>query len=364
VNVVVVGAGVVGYAIAYEVAARGVRVQIIDPRGSGLGATRASAGILAPYIEGHSSSLLALGVSSLALYDNFIERLTRTTRTAVEYRRSGTLQVALTHEQGADLTAGARRLVEARASYSMLSPTEARQLEPALSPRLASALVVPDHGYVGVASLMAALVDAGNRLGITTQRDEVATIASTSRVQVRTASGAVVDCDAVIVAAGSWSSKIAAPLLDSIPVRPIRGQLVQLKGQPGLLTRVIWGADCYLVPWTDGTVLVGATMEDVGFDERTTDEAVARLRASAAAIVPALETMTMVDARAGLRPVTPDELPIVGPSSRLAGVFYATGHFRNGVLLAPLTASLVADLVLDGQSGDALALVRPERYGL
>jgi glycine/D-amino acid oxidase-like deaminating enzyme len=105
-------------------------------------------------------------------------------------------------------------------------------------------------------------------------------------------------------------------------------------------------------------------MEDVGFDERTTDAAVTRLRASAAAIVPALGTLDMVEARAGLRPVTPDELPIIGPSSRLPGVFYATGHFRNGVLLAPLTASLIADLVLQEKSGDALALVRPERYGL
>ena len=363
-NVVVVGAGVVGYAVAYELAARGARVQIIDPRGSGLGATRASAGILAPYIEGHSSALLALGVSSLGLYDGFIERLTKDAATILEYRRSGTVQAAMTAREAADLATDARRLAASRASYSLMSPVEARQLEPALSPNVTSALLIPDHGYVGVPSLMAALVDAGARLGVMPHRGEVASVASTSHLQVRMASGMVIDADAVIVAAGSWSSRIAPLSTTSMPVRPIRGQLVQLKAPAGLLTRVIWGAGCYIVPWTDGTVLVGATMEDVGFDERTTDAAVTRLRANASALVPALEAMELVDARAGLRPATPDELPIVGPSSRMPGVFYATGHFRNGVLLAPLTASLVADLVLDGRAADELALVRPDRFGL
>jgi glycine oxidase len=364
VNVVVVGAGVVGYAIAYELAARGARVQIIDPRGSGLGATRASAGILAPYIEGHSNPLLALGVSSLALYDRFIARLTSDAATKVEYRRSGTLQAALTEHQAAELATDARRLAASRASYSLLSTVEARQLEPSLSEGLTSALLIPDHGYVGVPSLMAAVVDAGAHLGVMPHRDEVASIASTSHLQVRMASGMVIEGDAVIVAAGSWSSRIAPLSTTSMPVRPIRGQLVQLRAPAHLLTRVIWGADCYIVPWTDGTVLVGATMEDVGFDERTTDAAVKRLRASASALVPALEAMELVEARAGLRPATPDELPIIGPSSRMRGVFYATGHFRNGVLLAPLTASLVADLVLEGRAGDELALVRPDRFGL
>ena len=363
-HVVVVGAGVIGYAAAYELASRGARVQMIDPRGAGLGATRASAGILAPYIEGHSEALLALGVSSLALYDAFIARLTGDAGRAIEYGRTGTLQAALTRDQTSHLVVHAERLQAAGVAHSRLSGEDARRLEPHLAAHVESALLIPDHGYVGVAGLMAALAAAADRLGVVVHRDEVASVAVTGRVQVRTASGALFDCDAAVLAAGSWSGRIAAPPADAVPVRPVRGQLVQLRVAPGILTRVIWGADCYIVPWSDGTVLVGATMEDVGFDERTTDEAVARLRASAAALVPDLAAAAFVEARAGLRPATPDELPIIGPSSRMPGVFHATGHYRNGVLLAPLSASLVADLVLDQRTGSERAAVRPDRFGL
>jgi len=130
------------------------------------------------------------------------------------------------------------------------------------------------------------------------------------------------------------------------------------------ISHVVWGADCYLVPWKDGSVLVGATVEDVGFDERVTVDGVRQLLERSARLVPALAEATFVDARAGLRPATADQLPIVGASTTMRGVFYATGHYRNGVLLAPLTASLVADLVLEGRERPELTLVRPDRFGL
>jgi thiazole synthase len=128
--------------------------------------------------------------------------------------------------------------------------------------------------------------------------------------------------------------------------------------------RVVWGTDCYVVPWTDGTVLVGATVEDVGFDERTTTAGIRGLLNSAVDLLPGLERAQFVEARAGLRPKTDDELPAIGRSSTMPHVFYATGHYRNGVLLAPLTASLIADLVLDRRERPELADVRPDRFGL
>jgi glycine/D-amino acid oxidase-like deaminating enzyme len=149
--------------------------------------------------------------------------------------------------------------------------------------------------------------------------------------------------DAVVLAAGSWSG-----LLTSVPVRPVRGQIVQLRFARPPLSRVLWGDDCYLVPWADGSVLVGATAEDAGFDESASREAEERLVAAARALLPAARHARVDEVRVGLRPATPDELPVIGRSSTMPGVTYATGHYRNGVLLAPLTAALVADLVLTG----------------
>jgi glycine/D-amino acid oxidase-like deaminating enzyme len=168
--------------------------------------------------------------------------------------------------------------------------------------------------------------------------------------------------DALVIAAGSWSSQ----LLDSAPafVKPIRGQIVELSAERRPAARVIWGTDCYVVPWSDGTVLVGATVEDVGFDERTTAEGLRGLLNGAARLMPSLGRAEFHEARAGLRPKTVDELPVIGRSSTMPHVFYATGHYRNGVLLAPLTAALIADLVLDGRERPELADVRPDRFGL
>jgi len=166
----------------------------------------------------------------------------------------------------------------------------------------------------------------------------------------------------VVVAAGSWSSQLESIDAAALTVRPVRGQLLQLgwKGPP--LSHVIWGKDCYVVPWRDGTVLVGATVEEVGFDERTTAAGVRDLLEAVCELLPEAWGATFLDARAGLRPATPDNLPIIGPSPGIEGLVYATGHYRNGVLLAPLTAAIVADLILDGRQDAAVALTSPGRF--
>jgi glycine oxidase len=224
-------------------------------------------------------------------------------------------------------------------------------------------LLIPDHGYVGVATFMAALEEASGRRGARLDIMPVARIESAGGVRVHTGP-AHIDSDAVVVAAGSWSGGIPMPPAAPAPVRPVRGQILQFRFDSPPLTRIAWGSAAYLVPWTDGNLLVGATSEDVGFDDRVTEAGVAELRAAAADLLPASRTARFLEARAGLRPATPDELPIVGRSSTMRGVYYATGHYRNGVLLAPLTASLVADLVLEGHERPELALMRPDRFGL
>jgi glycine oxidase len=170
------------------------------------------------------------------------------------------------------------------------------------------------------------------------------------------------DADRVVLAAGSWSSLITVDAADRVPVKPIRGQLVQLKTEPGTIRRVVWGPDGYLVPWPDGSVLVGSTVEDVGFDESHTDEAVARLRAAAAALIPSLANAEVTGVRTGLRPKGPDDLPMLGHSKAVPGLIYATAHYRNGVMFAPLTVQLVADMVFGRAADPALRDLDPQRF--
>lgn len=359
---IVVGAGVVGCAVAYELSARGAGVRVVDARGTGQGATRASAGMLAPYIEGHSDALLRLGIWSLDQYEGFLARVAADARRPVEYRRTGTLQVARTDRGAEHLRERQRALADLGVVASLLNGDEVRRSEPALAD-VRAGLRVPQHGYVRVAALIEALVGAAVTHGAVFSDVRVEGITRQGGgAAVETAQGRIAG-DAVILAAGSWSGGIPidgpAP-----PVRPVRGQLLQLRLPQPPLSHVVWGPNCYLVPWQDGRVLVGATSEDVGFDERVTSEGVATLLDSARRLVPALGGATFEDARAGLRPATADELPIIGRSTTMPGVCYATGHYRNGVLLAPITASLVADLVLGGHERPELTLVRPDRFGL
>ena len=360
-NVTIVGAGIVGYAVAYELASRGAAIRIIDPRGAGLGATHASAGILAPYIEGHSEEFLQLAVCGLACYDAFIERVRSNSGHPVEYRRNGTLQVARTPAEAAALDHAAQRLSASGVSHSLLDGRSVRSLEPALAGDVVMGLLVPEHGYVIAAELISALAEAVQRRGGARSLGAVQNIDAISRgLRVTTSNEAFVT-EAVVIAGGSWSGTVTAP---PVPVRPIRGQLLQVRFARPPISRVVWGSACYLVPWNDGSVLVGATVEDVGFDERATAGGIGSLLASAGDLLPATATADFEDVRVGLRPVTPDELPVIGASSTMRGVYYATGHYRNGVLLAPLTALAIADLILDGRERPELALVKPGRLGL
>ena len=269
-SITVIGAGIVGSTIAWELASAGASVRLIDARTPGDGATRASAGVLAPYIEGGPrSALRELGRESLDLYDAFITRLRAESHREVFYHRNGTLEVALTQAEAEHLSATSGTLwsdgVEARWVPASVIP----DLEPGVSPDAQGALFIPSHGYVGVSSLTAAAVVAAEQRGTEVLEEtgaiQVSPVAG-GGVSVRTASSAW-ESDIAVLAAGSWSSRITIDGAEPVPVKPIRGQLLQLLGPRGLLNRVIWGTAGYLVPWPDGTVLVGATVEDVGFDE-------------------------------------------------------------------------------------------------
>jgi glycine/D-amino acid oxidase-like deaminating enzyme len=249
----------------------------------------------------------------------------------------------------------------------MLDGSEARRIEPQLPADVVAALLLPDHGYAAASALTRALMGAATKHGASFTNCSAVAVRGGEPPEVDTSAGTLV-ADGVVIAAGSWSGLFAESSLRNGqaggPIRPIRGQLLRLRLPTPPASRVIWGSRCYLVPRRDGTVLAGATVEDVGFDETATASAVQHLLGESVALLPILQHAAFEEVRVGLRPMTPDELPVIGASSTKRHVFYASGHYRNGILLAPLTAALMADLLLDGRERPELAIVRPDRLGL
>ena len=363
-DVLVVGAGIIGCSVARALASRGLRVVVVDARGTSLGATQASAGMLAPYIEAHEGGVLFdLTIRSLDLYDAWIAAVQRESGVDVEYMRSGSLEIALDEEGLARLQAlGARS--GSKGGLRWLDRDGARTLEPALAPRALGALSAPSHGYVAAQPLTLALERAAAAYGATFHPGTtvVGIEPSASSVEVVSQDGQRMRAARVVVAAGSWTQTLEGDAdAAAADVRPVRGQLLRLRWRGRPLTQVIWGPSCYLVPWRDGTVLVGATMEDVGFEERTTVGGIAGLFEAVTALLPEAADATFLEARAGLRPATSDGLPVIGFSERSDRIVYASGHYRNGILLAPLTGELVSGLVLGGPSDPALGALTPAR---
>jgi glycine oxidase len=365
-DVIVIGAGIVGCAVARELARRGASVSIVDERTVGMGATQASAGILAPYIEtqeGHP--LLDLTVRSLALYDDFVAGVRSESGLEVTYRRTGTLDVAADDAALEALRAAAAVLARCGVAAHLVDGPAARKEEPHLSEHVTGALLVPAHGFVSAGELTRATATAALRQRVQIVEHSRATRIgrSNGRMVVDTDRGRL-GGDRVVLAAGSWSGSIDIEgITRRIPVTPVRGQLLRLAWNGPPLRRVVWSPRCYLVPWDDGTLLVGATLEQAGFDERTTVAGVRHLLDAVCEITPHAWTAGFSGARVGLRPGTSDDLPILGPSTVLPDLVYATGHYRNGVLLAPVTAQIVADAVLDERIDPALAAFSPGRFG-
>jgi glycine oxidase len=365
-DVVVVGAGIVGCAIAHELSRRGASVVVTDMRAAGMGATQASAGVLAPYIEAAEGSvLLELTVRSLALFDDFVGSASADSGIAVPYRRTGTLDVALDDDGIEAFRETAKVLARRGVSAQILDRAGAHEREPHLADSVLGGLFIPSHGFVSAPELTRALAAAARRRG--TQILEHGTVRCIARdgdsLTVETDRGSL-SGDAVVMAAGSWTGSIAIQdVAQRMPLRPVRGQLLHLGWTGAPLRRVTWSPHCYLVPWDDGTLLVGATAEDAGFDERTTAAGVRGLLDAACDLIPHAATAAFLGARVGLRPASSDELPIIGASRMIPNLMYATGHYRNGILLAPLTATLVADALLDGRLDPLLAPLTPQRFG-
>ncbi len=365
-DIIVVGAGVIGCAIAHELARRGASVEVVDERLAGMGATQASAGVLAPFIEADEGSpLLDLAVRSLDVYDEFVERTIAASGIAIRYRRTGTIDVAMDDSELYALQKTAETLSARGVPALMLDAANVRAEEPHLGTGAVGGLLVDAHGFVGASDLTRGLAAAARHAGAqVVEQSRVRRISRRRGDMIVDTDRGSLTCNAVVLAAGSWSGEIAIDgVADRVPVRPVRGQLLSLAWTGTPLRRVTWSRRCYMVPWEEGTVLVGATVEEAGFDERATVAGVRDLLDAACEVTPHAWAASFRGARVGLRPATPDGLPVIGASTAAPSLMYATGHYRNGVLLAPLTASLVADAMLDKRVDAALHGVRPSRFG-
>jgi len=361
-SILIAGAGIIGVSIADALARRGADVTVLDMRSPGRGASRASAGILAPYIEAHEHTpLLELGTRSLALFDDFVRDVSERTGRGVEYARTGTLEVALDDEDASRLHASKTWLDKIGVASEWLDATRLRIEEPAVSPKAIGALFIGRHGFVGVTSLISALAQSARLAGAVFESSvEVLQIESgLEGVEVR-AGDRRYHADHCVLATGSWSKAVRVRGAPPLPVRPVRGQLLHLawKDTPRP-SRVVWGPRCYTVPWSDGALLVGATVEDAGFDESTTAAGVRDLTDAVGDLLPGARRAVFVEARAGLRPALPDGLPAIGPL--VPRVTAATGHYRNGILLAPLTTAIVSAQILDGITDPAFTVTDPNR---
>ena len=369
-SVAIIGAGVIGLGIAWRLAARGVSVAVFDKGVSGAGASHAAAGMLAACAEAEpgEEALVTLGRVSQARWPAFAAELKQASAVDVGLRPEGTLVVALTSDDQARLSHQLTFQQKLGLPLQWISAAETRRREPHLAGKLAGAVFSPEDTQVDNRKLAAALRIAAEAAGARIrEHQEVKTISSDAgRVDgIVLADGTKVGADVVVLAAGAWSRSIdgLAPELRP-PVRPIKGQMLALRMDPAapLLTHVVWAPGAYLVPRLDGRLLVGATVEEKGYDTSLTAGGILTLLEAAWRVVPAVEELPIDEMWVGHRPGSRDDAPILG-TGPIDGLIYATGHHRNGILLTPVTADAIAQLVLEGVADPAIRPFGIERFG-
>ena len=372
-DLIVIGGGVIGLSIAWRARERDLSVTVLERAQTGAGTSRVAAGMLAPVSEvefGEAGRrLLALGLRSAAAWPSFAEQLQAASGIDVGLLASGTLLLARDADESREL----ERQIAFRDSLGLrterLRPSQAREREPAIAPALRLALEAPDDHSVDPRRVLAALRAACDATGVRV-RERTPAIAVQSDAAGR-ATGVVVAGEAgdelvrgerVVLAAGAWSSQLQG-VGDPVPVRPVRGQLLRLRDPsgPGLLRRVVRFGGGYLVPRGDGRYVLGGTVEERGFDVEPDVGGVYQLLRDARELLPGVDELKIEELCVGLRPGTPDNAPAIGRGEP-AGTIWASGHHRNGVLLAPLTAELVVGLACDEDQDPALAVCSPRRF--
>jgi len=367
-RVVIVGAGVVGLGIGWRLAGRAA-VTIFDRDKAGAGASHAAAGMLAACCEAEpgEEALVALGRDSQARWPAFASELLRTSGIDVELRAEGTLVLALTADDQAEIVNRLEFQRRLDLPLEWLSAAQTRAREPHLAGKIAGAVFSPQDHQVDNRKLTQALRIAAEATGakIHEQRPVKEIVVQSGRARgVLLEDGTIAAADIVVLAAGAWSRGIAGlPPDRRPPVRPVKGQMLALRmdANAPLLSHVLWAPGAYLVPRRDGRLIVGGTVEEKGFDETITAGGLLTLLEAAWRAVPAVEELPVDEIWVGHRPGSRDDAPILGPGP-VEGLFYATGHHRNGILLAPVTADAMARLILDDVVEPAIKPFGLERF--
>lgn len=358
-DILIVGGGVIGLTLARRLRAEGAAVAVVERDVCGRGSSWAGAGVLAPPNPHRRDAVAALHLRSLAMHPRLCAELLDETGIDPEYDACGEIEVALDERGLASLrddakAAGGRKAQDGRESFELLSINDARQLEPAISPKALGATLCRETAQVRNPRLLQALQASCLRRGVVIHEgDEVLdlVVEGDRFVGVRLADR-VMHASRAVLCAGAWSTQIGATLASLMPVRPVRGQMICMKFDRPPLSRVVSRGKTYWVPRRDGHVLLGATEEhDAGFALRNTPQGIGKLIAKGLELVPAMADAPIEHTWAGLRPGTPDDLPYLGPIPGFEGLFAATGHFRSGLGLAPATAEVLTAF-LTGQAFD------------
>ena len=377
-EVLIIGGGVIGLAVARSLALRGLRdVLLIERAGLGTESSFAAAGMLAPQAEADGDDdFFHLACRSRDMYPAFAAALRNETGIDIELETTGTLYLAFTEEDVHDVDKRYEWQVKAGLAIEKLGPAEAENLEPSIAPGVRAVLKFPLDMQVENRRLISALAAANEILGVPLAIETSVRSVQIDRGRVAgvETSRGFVSTDNVVIAGGAWSSLLrVSHHKDQLPqdkgfcnlrIEPVRGQMLSFDARPPIARHVVYSPRGYIVPRNDGRLLAGTTTEHVGFDKRTTDEGLGSIFSAAKEIAPAVASLRVTASWAGLRPRAPDSLPVLGPCAEIEGVFYATGHYRNGILLAPVTGELIAGAIVDHVVGPPLNSFSPDRFGL
>lgn len=370
-DVTIIGGGVIGLTIARALALRGAGDICLIERGNlGHEASFAAAGMLAPQAEANSQDdFFALACRSRDMYAGFAASLRDETGIDIELDTTGTLYVALTYKDLVEIEKRYGWQTAAGLPVQKLTPADARELEPCINPSVVGALRFPLDVQVENRRLLNALTNSVAKLGVTIRTSTTVDCLQIERdrvMGVQTSRG-FINCPRVVIAAGTWSRFIrssSAYEKPALTIEPVRGQMISFDARPQVTRHVIYSPRGYIVPRQDGRLLAGSTSERAGFAKAVTAGGISSILTNAQEISASVSALPILDTWAGLRPHAPDNLPVLGPCDEIGGLFYATGHYRNGILLAPVTGELIAESVVAGVTSPLLGPFSPNRFDL
>lgn len=367
-RVAIIGAGVMGMSIAWRLVQAGAAVTLFDRYRAGTGATHAAAGMLAAGLEGEpgEEDLHPLCDASQRMWPDFARELAAESGLDLGYRDEGTLSVALSRDDAAKLRHDLARLTALGCELAWADSRELRRREPCLNPAVVGGLISPRDHQVDNRMVARALIECLGRRGVEIHQEAAVALATAGGRAIGVRSGdRLHEADIVVLAAGAWSAEVeGVPPAARPPVRPCKGQMMALAMDPAapLLNHVVWGPGIYLVPRRDGRLILGATVEEKGFDTTLTAGGMLSLLHAAWRVLPGIEELPVLESWVGFRPRARDDAPLLGPTAGLPGLIHASGHHRNGILLTPATADLIARCILDGAMPALGRRYSPDRF--